>query len=401
MNTRETQDSVIRLPTIRESNRAMTARVQQRSQERLLESVRRTFKVDLQDKETFNFSDPFFSWTKFRESAYKLAESQMQEANAENTFGQLLRAGINMLANQWYELVETNHESIGGSTVSTHALELHAPLNRGAVPRRVVKGGRFPETKIAGLDIQILNEKFGALVGFERELFDDDQTGQIAQRAKDIGENMRILEDAWFFQRFIGTAGSYAGDVIPASQTYATVWAPASAPFTGGGYNRPASYVAFTPANVQLGDIALMNQLDLLGNKMLVNPNTLLVGTQNKFSARTMLNSEWYPSTATVKIGGGGGTDSTLGTSFARNVMEGLYNLVVSRFFSSTGKGWSIGEAGKGIIFQRRDALEVIQENPMSGMAFTNDIFQFRSRARWEPDWIDPRFWWLGNDGSV
>jgi len=31
----------------------------------------------------------------------------------------------------------------------------------------------------------------------------------------------------------------------------------------------------------------------------------------------------------------------------------------------------------------------------------TNDVFQFRSRARWEPDWIDPRFWFLGNDGTV
>jgi hypothetical protein len=260
----------------------------------------------------------------------------------------------------------------------------------------VVAGGQFPRTKIQGLDIQILNEKFGAIADFERELFDDDQTGQIAMRAKDIGENMKILEDAWFFTRFIGAAGSYAGDAIPASQTYATVW---STSLSGGGANKPASYGAFTPALVQAADLALMNQLDLLGNKMMVNPNTLLVGTSNKFTARTLLNSEWYPSTATVKIGGGAGADSTLGTTFAKNVLEGLYNLVVSRFLPV--KAWSLGEAGKGIVFQRRDALEVIQENPASGMAFSNDVFQFRSRARWEPDWIDPRFWFLGNDGSI
>jgi hypothetical protein len=80
-------------------------------------------------------------------------------------------------------------------------------------------------------------------------------------------------------------------------------------------------------------------------------------------------------------------------------VLDGAYNLVISRFLPR--KAWALGEAGKGIVFQRRDPLEVVQENPMSGMAYSNDIYSFRSRARWEPDWIDPRFWFLGNDGTV
>jgi hypothetical protein len=394
--SRETNDSVVRLSPLIEANRRITKRVQEHSLNNLLESVRRTFRVDLTEKAHFDFEDPFFSWTKFREAAYKLAESQMQESNAENTFAQLLRAGINMIANNWYNLVETNHEMVGATTFSTKAVEPYAPVHRGAVPRRVAAGGQFPRTKLQGLDIQIVNEKFGAIADFERELFDDDQTGQIAQRAKDIGENMRILEDAWFFQRFIGTAGEYAGDVIPASQTYTTVW---STTLSGGGANKPSSYVAFNPDSVQAADLALMNQLDLLGNKMMVNPNTLLVGTSNKFTARTLLNSEWYPATGAMLVGGTGGTGTTIGTTFAKNVLEGLYNLVVSRFMPK--KSWALGEGGKGIVFQRRDALEVIQENPASGMSFSLDVFQFRSRARWEPDWVDPRFWYLGNDGNT
>lgn len=381
-----------------ERNRSLTNRVQEHAEGQLTESVRKAFGVDLKDKE-FKFEDPFFSWKGFRESAYKLASKKLQEANAENTFSQLLRGGINMIANDWYRLVETNHEMVGATTFSTKAVEPYAPMNRGGLPRRVQASQPFPRTRVAGLDIQIANEKFGAIVDFERELFDDDQTGQIAQRARDIGENMRIIEDAWFFQRFIGTAGSYGGDPIPASQTYgANVWVTSASPFTGGGYNRPTSYGIFTPQLVENGDVALMNQLDLLGNKMLVNPNTLLVGTNNKFSARIMLNSEWYPANVTTKVAGGT-QDTTLGTSFARNPLDGLYNLVVSRFMPA--KAWALGEGGKGIVFQRRDAMEMIQENPQSGMAFTQDVYAFRSRARWEPDWIDPRFWWLGNDGSV
>lgn len=379
---------------IMESNRAATKQLNDRVQARLTEALKTQYKIDVTDKATFDFANPGFSWKGMREAAYKAAE-KMREANAETVFGQLLRAGINNLANTWYELVETNHEQVGATMVSNKAIELYAPLHRGAVPRRVMKGEKFPESKLSGLDIQIANEKFGLIVGFERELFDDDQTGQIAQRAQDIGENMRILEDAWFFQRFIGTAGSYAGDVIPASVTYPTVWSVALA---GGGINKLGSYAAFTSAAVQALDLILMKQLDLLGNKMLVQPNTLLTGTDNKFAARTLLNSQWYPSTAAMLVGGTG-TSTAVGTSFAKNVLEGAYNLVVSRFLPA--KAFALGEAGKGIILQRRDPLEVVQENPTSGMAFSQDEFRFRSRARWEPDWIDPRFWALGNDGNT
>lgn len=382
-----------------ESNRAATKAIQENAQERLVESLKESYGIDLAAKDAkgvavFNFTHPRFSWTKAREAAYKVA-AKMKEANAEAVFGQLLRAGVSNVANTWYELVETNHEQIGATAVSNKAIELYAPLHRGAIPRRVLRGEKFPETKVQGLDIQIVNEKFGAIVGFERELFDDDQTGQIASRAKDIGENMRILEDAWFFTRFIGAAGSYAGDVIPASATYSTVWSTA---LSGGGSNKLGSYSAFSSANVQALDLLLMKQLDLLGNKMLVSPNTLLTGTDLKFAARTLLNSEWYPSTSAMGVAGTGASTG-VGASYAKNVLDGLYNLVVSRFLPS--KAYALGEAGKGIIFQRRDPLEVVQENPASGAAFSQDEFRFRSRARWEPDWIDPRFWALGNDGTV
>ena len=377
-----------------ESNRAARTFLQNKAAKRMTESLKECYGVDVTDKATFDFDNPGFSWAGLRESAYKLA-SKMREANAETVFGSLLRAGINNIANSWYELVEVNHEKVGATTVSNKRVELHAPLHRGAVPRRVAQGQPFPETRLAGLDIQIENEKFGAIVGFERELFDDDQTGQISQRARDIGENMAILEDAWFFTRMIGDAGSYAGDTIPASRTYSTVWYAAASPMTGGGINSLTSLAAFTSDNVQAMDIILMNQLDLLGNKMLVNPNTIVSGTNNKFSARTLLNSEWYPSTSAILAGGTGGTGSAVGTSFARNVLDGAYNLVVSRFLPV--KSYLLGEAGKGIVFQRRDPVEVVQENPASGAAFQTDEFRFRSRARWEPDWIDPRFWCLGN----
>lgn len=389
---------------ILEANRGITGAVQKKFVTRLNEAMKSSYGVDFTDHNVFPFDGKSlsegkaksFNWKEFRESAYRVSKKKAMEANAEGAFGQLLRAGIQNIANSWYQIVETNHEKICETTTSNKLIELYAPLNRGAVPRRVQKGQKFPETKLAGLDVQIVNEKFGAISGFERELFDDDQTGQIGQRAMDIGENMRILEDAWFFQRFMGTAGSVGGDVIPASQTYSGgVW---SASLTGGGSNRLAAYAAFSSGNVQALDILLMNQVDLSGNKMLVNPNTLLVGVNLKFAAAALLNSEWYPSTTGHKAGGNG-TDTGIGGVNAKNVLQGLYSLVTSRFLPV--KSYALGEAGKGIVMQRREALEVVQENPASGLAFEQDEFRMKSRARWEPDWIDPRFWSLGSDGTV
>jgi hypothetical protein len=403
--------SVLRNTRLRESNRSLVRKMMESAQRAMAETLKRAYKVDVTNKKMFPFWDEEsqtanvnFRQTKFREAVYNLCY-QLREANAEGALQQFLRAQINTITNGYYNLVETVHESIYQVVPSKMFIELYAPMYRGDVPRQVVRGQTYPEGRIVGEDIQLRNRKFGIIYPFERELWEDDQSGMVAQRSADGGEQMRILKDAWAFQKFIGTAGAYGDDPIPACETVPSdetagwPWLPSSTPFVGGGFNRPASYGAMTPALIQAGDLQLMQQLDKLGNKMLVNPNTLLVGTSNKFSARTLLNSEWYPTTTSVKVGGGTGADTTIGGTFARNVMEGLYNLVVARFLPV--KAWSIGEAGKGWVFQQRTPLEVTQENPQSGPAFSADEFRFKVRERWNCDAIEPRFWWLGNDGTI
>lgn len=407
-----TTGSVLRSTRLRESNRATVKRMMEAQQRAMAESLRKSYRVNVLDEKTFPFWDKEtqsaninFSQRKFREAVYSHCY-KLREANVEGALQQFLRAQINTITNGYYNLVETVHESIAQVVPSKMFIELYAPMYRGDVPRQVVRGQTFPEGRIVGEDIQMRNRKFGIIYPFERELWEDDQSGMVAQRSADGGEQMKILKDAWSFQKFIGTAGTYGDDPIPACETVPAdetsstfPWATSAVPLQGGGINRPTSYGAMTPALIQAGDLALMQQLDKLGNKLLVNPNTLLVGTSNKFTARTLLNSQWYPTTTSVKIGGGAGTDSTIGTSFAENVMKGLYNLVVARFLPV--KAWSVLEAGKGFVFQQRTPLEVTQENPQSGPAFSADEFRFKVRERWNVDWIEPRFAWLGNDGTV
>lgn len=407
--------SVLFPTRLRESNRAVTKRLLDINPDgtglkQVAARMAESYHVNVLNKKAFPFWDEqandvnlSYSWKKLRESVYKLCGT-LREANAEGALQAFLRAGVNTITNGYYQLVETVHESVMMTTTSTHAIELYAPMYRGSVPKQVGRSQQFPEGRVVGVDLELRNRKFGIIYSFERELWDDDQTGMVAIRSRDGGEQMKILEDAWAFQKFIGTAGSYGGDPIPASETKPSdetgnwPFTPSGTPFVGGGFNQPTSFGVFSSQLVQNGDAQLMQQLDRLGNLMLVNPNMLLVGTQNKFTARTLLQSEWYPSTAAMTVAVSGGA-SNLGTTFARNVLSGLYNLVVSRYLPV--KSWALGEAGKGILFQYRTPLEVVQENPQSGLAFSADEYRFRARARWNVDWIEPRFWWLGNDGSV
>jgi len=128
-----------------------------------------------------------------------------------------------------------------------------------------------------------------------------------------------------------------------------------------------------------------------------------------------LLNSTLQPS-----IPGAAGTGLTsqtggqTGWTMTINPLQGEYSAKVSRFLpgatSSQGgpglKGpgvdgahgsWYLMQTKKSIVFQDRDALEVLQEAPNSGTAFAFDQYRYRVRRRFAVRVIDPRFIFQGN----
>jgi hypothetical protein len=89
-----------------------------------------------------------------------------------------------------------------------------------------------------------------------------------------------------------------------------------------------------------------------------------------------------------------------MGQVFSKNpLMEAMIVPVVNIYLPDW--AWYLGEAKKGLMMVRRDPLAVVQEVPNSGNSFNYDTIRFRSRMRWEMEWVDPRFWFQGNDGTV
>lgn len=331
-----------------------------------------------------------FSVRAFREAAYKAAA--LREAHAELAFGQLLRAGVQNTFNDIYQAVEVTYTAAVREVASNKRQEFYAPLERVGFPKRVEKGASFPETSFKGLDIELINFKSGLMLAFERELIDDDMTGQIVQRAGQLGENARIYEEAYVWARMMNdSSASLDGEPLPVSATYSTVYSDAVAGGlhgSGRGVNSlpTASSARLSQSSIQAGWILAKKMLDQSGRPMVVTPKLLAVSPQDVFFAEILMNSAQNPSsssTASADIGKVGSINSI-------NPIKNLVGVVSSRFIKDYGA--LLIDSGKGFVFQRRDATEMVQENPQSGPAFSQEVFRYRLRSRWEADFIDPKF---------
>ncbi len=341
-----------------------------------------------------DWMNPTLSFRRLRESCYRQA-ARLREANAESAFGQLLRAGIQTYAINSYQTVPVVYPDLVTEVSSRRFQEFYAPLFRPNLPKRVDRGQEFQDNPVKGLDRVLTNVKFGMIESFERELFDDDQTGQIKNRASQMGENFKIMEEIYVIGKIIGTGFTVQGVQVDPDVTFADT-VPVG--FVGNGTfntskgNRPTAFGRLNQPNLEAGDIALMNITDDLGNKFLVAPNTLLVSTTDKFVGAKLLNSTLQPSVPSATAGDTGFTMTV-------NPLQGLYKLLVSRFMPQ--KAWILGDPKKCLVFQRRDPLEILQENPASGQSFSQEVYRFKSRSRFEVGQIDSRFLWEGDDGSI
>jgi phage major head subunit gpT-like protein len=340
-----------------------------------------------------------FSWKKL--------QLKLNEADSASSFPQYLRAGVQSITNAMYESVETSYEDWVQVVQSTKDTELYAPNHGVSFPREVARQQKYPEVGTAGLDIKLKNKKYGSVFAIEKELLDDDQTGQFQRQAGLMGEYMKLLTEVLVMAKLASVANmKYLDFDISVSETkpdYETnyPYAPASAPFLGGGYNKPASFAALTQGNIQNGVIALMQQKNLQGVRMQVKPNRLLIGPKYAFDSAVLMNSAYYPS--------GAAAAGSVGGAFAINPIKGLLDITVSRFmFKNDGScngdsaAWYLLDDSKPFfVLQMREAVVVEQEAVNAGSSFETDVYRFKARSRMNADFLDPRFVWIGNDGSA
>lgn len=349
------------------------------------------------------WENPRLSWKSLKEAAFTNFRSLM-ESNPASAFGQLLRAGVQTIANGWYKRYQSSWNQVATEYDSTRRQEFHAPLFGSAYPRKVKAGNPFRSQQIKGQDIEIINEKWGGMEEFDREWFDDDQTGQVRQRASNLGEVQGVWEDAYFSRRFIGDADATSfPEAIEASNWSGEnkLGTAITTPFSVDMYdtavgNRPAAYAQLSYEAFLFAYEAVHRAEDPLGVKMPVVANYLLHSSFDIVNAKALLTSQAFPA---VGPAAGGGEQGLMKGAFMSNPVLGIMKPVMN--IHLVRGAWAVGEAHKGFMFQRRDPMEIVQELPQAGQSFEREVYRFKARSRWEQDWVDPRFTFLGNDGSA
>lgn len=359
-----------------------------------IDEMQNKFGVDIRDPKAFPVMKGGF---------FKEAQKKLRESDSVTAFPGVLRAGVQSIVNSIYETVEVTFSDWAHAVTSSKLEELYAPLMGVGFPSQISESEVYPEVGAAGLDIKLRNRKFGTLFSVSKELMEMDQTGQFQKQAGLLGEYAKQVLEVYCYGKLASVASmKYANISVPVSETKPADEAtyPWSTSLVGGGANRPAAYGALNQANIQSGIIGLMNQKNLLGLKMSVNPTRLLISPHYRFDAAVLLNSGWYPT---------GASAGTTGAVGAINPLQGILNLTTSRFMfdqsgsvNASSKAWYIVDDTKPFfVCQVHTPASVQLENPASGQSFDRDVIRFKLTSIANADFIDPRFAWRGSDGSV
>lgn len=349
------------------------------------------------------------SFKAFRDFAYK-NHVKLGEATPGSAFAQLFRAGVQTDTNGWYQRSVVEYEKYTFMESTNKRQEFFAPLYGSQFPTETPEGQAYTENELKGQDIEFIPKKYMGGESFSRELFDDDQTGQIKQRMKSLGDSARQREELEIAGRLANRALTFGNATVQLS-TYsrqnaqgATVGAFSTTFYgTRGGVpygNRPASFAQLAMGPIRAALSSLKRAFDPLGVPIAVRPNVLVVSPEDSVNARTLMNSSLYPGVQ----GEIGATFQTAASGLpfgatADNMLKGMLDLAENLYLPPW--AWNIGCKGMGLMFLRRDPLEVVQEVPNSGQSFSTDTMRFRSRSRWTGNWNDASFWYQGNDGSV
>ena len=409
---------------LRESNIAFEAKGRQKVLESMRKEIKSMTRLDImesavQESGALDIFGADFSLKECIRTAERYC-AKVREANVAGTVQQFLRAGIQMGVNNLYAAakVDTTWDGMYQPLPSNKAVELYAAAFRASFPELKGFGEEPTQAQIAGMDIQIPNRLVAKkLLKIGKDLILFDQTSQVQAQAQQIAENFPIFSDSHAVGRFLSnpTTVSYAvldanGNPVPVSATGVqageSTWPFNSTGFTQGkGINALGANGAGVPfsfeAIIQLRVLARQMK-DPLGHKMMVNPDTLWCGTGITDGAELMLKSELYPSTASIKAvtaAFAAGTDTTIGTQHAGNILKGKFNLVDSLWLPELAYG--ICQAAKGFIKQVVQPVKVAVENPMSGGSFLLGGTNYLIDEIWTYEYIEPRFVLRGSDGSA
>jgi len=214
-------------------------------------------------------------------------------------------------------------------------------------------------------EYEIPNRKYEATIEVDRETFEDDRLGQVKPRIEELALRAACHPD----ELVVGLLnGGFATECYDGAYFFDSTHSEGDS-----GTQSNLLSAALDAAGLEAAITAMMGFKDDQGKPLGVKPDTLLVGPDNFFTAREILNS--------VSIVVAGSTDVE---KPAGNPLSGMLNLEVSPFVEE-GK-WFVMATGypvRPLIMQWRIRPEFTAvTNPSDEYVFSTDVFKYGVRSR-------------------
>jgi len=305
---------------------------------------------------------------------YKL--KSIKEAATRNEFYNFLTVGLKSLLFNAYRNTKVTYPQLVTFEQSIKDKEGYPALGMPGLPSKVLEGQPYSAKNLPKEDtVEITNYKFGEIIEITEELIDDDQTGKIKSLPQGLGKAHAKFEDKSTYS--IITTNGTAYD----SQNLFSMSHPG---YTGGGAiaGNDNIYTSVTmSANalaIVIGKIARWTghtSEDILD----VTAVNLVVPENLRQTANVLTRSDFIPYGYAAGPYGPAATNAP-----GKNIIKdlGLGTIGSPRLDSTSTLDWYVFTDFPMIIFQWRQKLRVLAEDPTAGERFERDVMRWKSKVR-------------------
>lgn len=299
-----------------------------------------------------------------------ISEAEFKEATDSSAFPKITGALINRVVQEAYEAEQGVGMSLVTKIPSSQRDDIVVGFTSLDTVEEVEEGAPYQSGAYEEKYHKIYNRKFGRIIPLTEEMIKFDQTGQMIQRAKKIGDKAAARQEEIIMKAVLGTETSGPEASWRPEGTATTLYSDTSTdPFSASTHDNVAAEALADETDLDVAYALLGAMTDEKDDPMAINPTDLLVPYAKIGIAQ--------------KLWGSAGSGVTDKSAAWKNNWAGRLRPVASTWVTSElgATYWLMGAFRKQFYYTEVFSLQTFQEKPGSASEFEEDVvFRFKAR---------------------
>ncbi len=273
----------------------------------------------------------------------------ISEAVSSDMFPKITGELINAKVIDAYQAQPTIGDQITTTVPSKLKTETVAGFDAVETPEEVQEGRDYNDSDMGEKYVTITNKKYGRILSITEEMIYFDQTGQVLDRARRIGEKAALYKEKLIVEKVIDKDG----DALALSGTAGAEYAS--------GYGNLSTSSPFGESGLDAVHKLMANMTDENGDPVLINPNNLvlLYPADLRTAVLQMAKSAKVPE----------------GTENAVNIYAGTFKPLTSYYITAqSSTTWFLGDFKSDFWWLEVWPLQVFTAKPGNEREFRADI---------------------------